>query len=317
MNTCILYSLLVTTLSTSALIATDVAPKFLVRIFNDWKQGAVTIKSTDPSSGTIVYRGSHYSNKQDEFNVADITSLNYVVPHEFNGAIIITVTNAQGTVISAASLQEKGGIATRYEGGRYVSATSHERSGYIRLTKITGRVSEGTWNVNPSAVINDKPALNTVAISIDSTGTISITKLLTISLLNATGAPLEVGSPDCSTESIDKIFGRVGSDAEKRHNFTMLFNPSNCKLVATTVGASSRQVPIGSQATACITEKWDLSDHCKNCSFDESGDYICCHTDPLTGENVCQSEGIAWVRGRVTQNGVHVLIDYGVVPRKK
>ncbi len=290
----ILPLLLITSFSCSAS-----EPTFLTNIINQWPHGKVTVKSTDPNSGWVVYKGTLFTDKQDEFNVTDITALNYFIPYEFSDtvdySIIITVYDANNKVVSAAHLYEK--------------QKRNRRSGAVQLAKKQG-------SVIPFSYRGNKP-LKSVAIMVDKNGAISMAPLLTITFKNNTGVALEVGSPNCSlASSVDKIYLHVDNDPTKEHTITTLFNTNNCKIVATAMAASS-QVPLGSQATICLTEQWMKTDQCKNCDLTTAGDYVCCHTDPLTDENVCNSEGIVWVRGNIIKTDAHVWIDYGIVPRKK
>ncbi len=301
------FALALCSLTPSTIFAVN--PKFVTHVINRWTNGKVTIKSTDPNAGPVVYKGSRYNNKNDEFNVAHISSINYLVPHELDGKIIITVYDNAGTILSSAALYEQKN-----------KFSPPERIGVIHLEKIAGAVkssviSSHVYAGNVDATMS--AVMNTIAIMIDAQGAISIPRLVTITFKNGTGATLDVGSPDCSLYSIDKAYMRVSNDPTIQHTMTAFFNLNNCKFVATTVGQSSQGVPPGSQATFCFTDDWIKTDQCKNCTLTADGDYVCCDIDPFTGENVCTSEGIVWVRGRRALAETHVWIDYGIIPRKK
>src|SRR5947207_12080692 len=85
-------------LLTASTYSNALGPTFLTHIVNQWANGKVTIKSTDSHAGSLVYKGTHYTNTQDEFDVRDTSSINYLIPYGFKNntasSIIITVYDA-------------------------------------------------------------------------------------------------------------------------------------------------------------------------------------------------------------------------------
>ncbi len=316
-KTCLFRNLITFVLLNSLIVPpTFAAPTegkaFLTTIINQWKGGKVTIKSSDQNAGTIVVKGSHFSNKQDTFSLADVSSLNYFIPEDPN-AITITVYDAQDNAVSSATLQSFPNPSS----GHVRNVELANPSGYNDDPKKTRGLSWMSITTVPGEKID-------IGLQITDKGVIRLPVLLTIRFTNNTGAPLQVAVPECSLDqSVHNMIRSIPNDPNIKHTVTIIGDTQNskaiCKFVATTTAPSSRAIPTGSQATMCITKNSFKSleaDNCPNCSETSSGIYKCCDTDPFTGESVCTNEGIVWVRGQsLRMHGGLVLMEYGITQR--
>jgi hypothetical protein len=300
------FILMITICTVSSFLWADLyQTPVLTRIINQWEGGPVTVQNTDDNAGNVVVNGDRKVNSQDAFNVNEISSINYRIPEASDG-------------------QTRGGW-----GNLYIRVYKNGNDDPIAVGELQANWANNTNSIEliPRSMGKNVQAkkvpyvyavdvnYNQFTVLIDKNGVISIPHLITIRVNNGTQALLELNSPDCSLEKADTMITRIGIDPSERRDMTIIFNPkAKCKIVATTVSESGWKLPIGTQATMCISENWDKTDHgCPGCSLESNSDYICCDEDPFTGENVCGRKDITWVRGH-TKNltAVHTFIEYGI-----